>query len=223
MAFSSELPELCRQCGKSTASSIHKNCKFCRDLGIQEEVLCYLNRTVQNPAKFKCHAFQPLLRRVDSSGTRATTADVRPKEHLKKEVITRLLQSDKIKYNRALALQRLTSDPEGVFVDIKYHFAWNVKHRQPIFNLDADVLDFAHEVFLGSSQLVGGFLTLLWMAPDHVHVYVDSDGEHSVETMVQDIKGFSESAMLARFVEMKERLDGKLRLWDAAYYSETIG
>jgi putative transposase len=182
-----------------------------------------LNRTVQNPAEFKCHAFQPLLRRDDSSGTRATTADVRPKEHLKKEVITRLLQSDKIKYNRALALQRLTSDPEGVFVDIKYHFAWNVNHRQPVFNLDAGILDFAHDVFSGSSELVGGFVTLLWMAPDHVHVYVDSDGEHSVETMVQDIKGFSENAMLARFVEMKEKLDGKFELWDAAYYSETIG
>jgi REP element-mobilizing transposase RayT len=152
-----------------------------------------------------------------------TSVAARPKEPLKTDVITRLLQSDKTKYKRALAVQKLTSDPEGVFVDIKYHFAWNVNGRRPIFNLDPGILDFAHDVFSDCSELVGGFVSLLWMAPDHVHVYVDSDGGHSVETIVQDIKGFSENAMLARFVEMKEKLDGKFELWDAAYYTETIG
>jgi len=223
MTFSSELPEKCRQCSKSTVSSIHKNCRFCRDLGFHEEVLCHLNRTVQDLADFECHAFKPVLRRVDSSGTRVTNVDARPKETLKTEVITRLLQTDKIKYKKALAVQKLTSDPEGVFVDIKFHFAWNTTHRQPIFNLDTGILDFAHNIFSDCSELVGGLVSLLWMAPDHIHIYVDSDGGHAVETMVQDIKGFTEHAMLTRFVDMREKLDKEIGLWDAAYFSETIG
>lgn len=66
-------------------------------------------------------------------------------------------------------------------------------------------------------------MSLLWLAPDHIHVHVDSDGERSVETMVQDIKRFSENAILARFVDIKGKLDKKIGIWDAAYFSETIG
>ena len=223
MTLSSELPEKCRQCVKSTVSSIHNTCNFCRDLEFHEEVLCYLNRCIQDPADFKCHAFQPLLKIVGSSGTKVTNVDARPKEPPKTEALTRFLQADKIKYKKALALQKLTSDPEGVFVDIKYHFAWNVTHRQPIFNLDTDILDFVHAVFSDCHELVGGFVSLLWLAPDHIHIYVDSDGGHSVERMVQDIKRFLENAMLTRFVDMKEKLDKKIELWDAIYFSETIG
>jgi len=126
--LSSELPEKCRQCAKSTVSSVHNNCKFCRDIEFQEEVLCYLNRCIQEPADFKCHAFQPLLKLVDSSGTK----------------------------QRALALQKLNSDPEGVFMDIRYHFAWNVTHRAPVLDLDNDIFDFLNGAFSNCNELVGG-------------------------------------------------------------------
>lgn len=223
MILSSELPEKCRQCAKSTVSSIHNNCKFCRDIEFQEEVLCYLNRCIQEPADFKCHASQPLLKLVDSSGTKQRALYARSKEPLKAESITRFLQAAKIKYKRALALQKLNSDPEGVFIDIRYHFAWNVTHRKPVLDLDNDIFDFLNGAFSNCNELVGGFVSLLWLAPDHIHVHVDSDGERSVETMVQDIKRFSENAILARFVDIKGKLDKKIGIWDAAYFSETIG
>jgi REP element-mobilizing transposase RayT len=177
--------------------------------------------SLQDPAAFKCHAFQPILKLVDR--TNKTSLNASPKEPLKTKSITRFLQSDKIKYNKALALQKLNSDPEGVFIDVKYHFAWNVTHRMPVFNPDNNLSDFVHDTFLNCSELVGGFVSLLWLAPDHVHLYVNSDGESSVETMVKEIKQFSKNAILEKFIDIKEKFDKGIEIWDAAYFSETIG
>jgi REP element-mobilizing transposase RayT len=223
MKFSNELPEKCQKCAKSMVCSIHKSCEFCMEIELQEDVLCYLNRCIQDAAEFKCQAFQPILKMVDLSGSKKTSLNASPKEHLKAESITRFLQSDKIKYNKALALQKLNSDPEGVFIDIKYHFAWNVTHRMPIFSPDNDLSDFVNDTFSNCNELVGGFVSLLWLAPDHVHLYVNSDGESSVETIVKEIKQFSKNAILEKFIDIKEKFDKGIEIWDAAYFSETIG
>jgi REP element-mobilizing transposase RayT len=223
MILSSELPERCQQCAKSMVSNVHNNCRFCQDIGFQEEVLCYLNRCIQDPADFKCHAFQPLLTLIDSSGTKEMNVISRQNKALKAEPIKRFPQTDKIKYQRALALQKLHSDPERVFIDIRYRFAWNVTHRQAVFNLDNDIPDFVNNTLSDCNKLVGGFVSLLWLAPDHIHVHVDSNGEHSVEAMVKDIKRFLGNTILERFARIKENVDKRIGIWDAAYFSETIG
>jgi REP element-mobilizing transposase RayT len=70
---------------------------------------------------------------------------------------------------------------------------------------------------------VGGFVSLLWLAPDHVHLYVISDGEKSVETIVQEIKRSSNDAIMGEFADIKDRFDAGNELWDTAYFSETAG
>ncbi|MBW1741174.1 MAG: transposase [Deltaproteobacteria bacterium] len=104
-----------------------------------------------------------------------------------------------MKYERALAIQKLNRDPNGVFMEVRYHFAWNVIHRKPVFLSTNDYLDFVHDTFLKCSKFVGGFANLLWLAPDHVHVYVESDGEKSVETIIQQLKEFSRNAIIGEF------------------------
>lgn len=66
-------------------------------------------------------------------------------------------------------------------------------------------------------------MSLLWLAPDHVHLYVNSDGERSVETIVQEIKRYSNKAILSGLIDIKERLNGRIDLWDVSYFSQTIG
>lgn len=223
MSVSSEPPAKCRECAKSAVSIIHGKCNFCRELEFHEEVLCHLNRCIQNPADFRCHAFHPILKVVSPSKNKVPDLFGGPKDRLQRKFSMRLLRSDKIKYERALALQKLDRDPDGVFIEFKYHFAWNVIHRRPVFSPNNNIFDFVHNTFLECSKLVGGFVSLLWLAPDHVHLYVESDGENSVETMVREIKRFSNNAILGEFVDIKERLDAGNEIWDAAYFSETIG
>jgi len=154
--------------------------------------------------------------------TRDTNLHDGHQESLEKESIQKFLQSDKIKYQKALALQKLKDDPNGVFIDIKYHFAWNVIHRKPVFKPTNETFDFFYDTFLKCNDLVGAFVSLLWLAPDHVHLYVNSDGERSVETMVQEIKRYSNKAILSGLNDIKERLNG-IDLWDVSYFSQTIG
>jgi REP element-mobilizing transposase RayT len=223
MPVSSELPKKCQECAKSVGPIIYNKCNFCRDLEFNEEILCNLNQCIQNPINFKCHAFRPILKLTTPSVNKVSDLSHHTTDNPPRKSIQELLKSDKTKYKKALALQKLQRDPDGVFMECKYHFAWNVIHRRPVFTHRNDFLDFAHHTFSGCSDLVGGFVSLLWLAPDHVHLYVMSDGGKSVETIVQEIKQSSNDAIMGELADTKDRFDAGNELWDTAYFAETIG
>ena len=217
-------PGRCRECTKSSRSMIHGKCSFCQGLEFQEKVLCHLNRCIQNPAVFECYAFQPALKLVGSSDQEISSLpNGVVKGNSLKNGFQELLDSDKIKYQRALALQRLGRDPDSVFVELKYHFAWNVIYRKPVFARPANIFDFVSDTFSKCSEIVGGFVDLRWLAPDHLHLYVESDGSNSVETIAQEMKRMSAAAILAEFDDLKASLGAQKDLWDKAYFVETIG
>ena len=215
-----QFPVKCLKCAKSSKQFIHGRCSFCQDLSFQEEVLCDLNRSTQNPALFECHAFQPLLKLIASSGQ-----ETRPecKVQSTEIVLEKLLDSDKVKYQRALALQKLARNPDDVMLEIKYHFAWNVVGRRPAFAEPTPKIDFIIDNIMTCSEAVGGFSRLLWLAPDHIHLYVESDGEISPDDIAQKLKRLSESSILERSPELIAFSEEERRLWDEAYFVETIG
>ena len=223
MNDSNKLPPKCRECAKSKVSHPHQKCHFCGDLEFEESILCDLNRCIQEEADFMCHAFQPILKLVSASEKKnAEQHNGSPIRH-KRESYLRLFHSDKIKYERALALQRLGRDPDDVYVLLKYHLAWNVTQRMPVFNPVNNFINFVHDTFFVCSERVGGFVDLLCLAPDHVHLYVESDGELSIEEVVHRIKRFSNNAILEEFSFVREKFIGDAKIWDEAYFVETIG
>ena len=193
------------------------------ELKFQESILCNLNRCIQDKAGFKCHAFQPVLSLVSVSENRPTTQDNSSSRLYKREFYRKLYHSDKIKYERALAMQMLGRDPDGVYIQTKYHFSWNVTYRIPIFNPASNFTNFVHDNFLLCSGRVGGFVDLLCLSPDHVHLYVESNGALSVDEMVYKIKGFSNNNIIEKFPSVKDKLGGQAEIWDEAYFAETIG
>ena len=66
-------------------------------------------------------------------------------------------------------------------------------------------------------------MALLYLAPDHVHLYVESDGELSIDEMVHKIKRFSNNAMVEECPLVRDKLGGNTEIWDEAYFVETIG
>ena len=108
-------------------------------------------------------------------------------------------------------------------MNLKFHFAWNVSERRPLFFPENDFAGFVHDTFIRCSDLVGGFSSLIWLAPDHVHLYVESDGVQSPETLLKRIKEFSEKEILSEFPDLKEEFDPGMGLWDEAYFVETVG
>jgi REP element-mobilizing transposase RayT len=134
-----------------------------------------------------------------------------------------LLNSDRFKYQRALAVQKLQRDADTVYIELKYHLAWNVAARKPVFAGAPDAFDAVNNEFSTCGSPVGGFAGLLWLAPDHIHVYVESDGEKSVEAIVRYLKRMSSKALREASAKPAFFLKATLRTWDKAYFSETLG
>ncbi len=198
---------------------LNRKCNFCRELELCESVLCDLNRCVQDPADFDCHAFQPVLKLAKPSGNAPLDLSGGLGQRSRGESLQKLLRSDKIKYDKALALQKLDRDPAGIFVNLKYHLAWNVVKRRPVFKQSDRYLDLFHDVFSECGHLIGGVASLLWLAPDHIHVYIESDGEKSVEAIIHELKQFSKRAIKRQWPDLGQGME----IWDKAYLSETIG
>ena len=223
MSASNELPAKCMECVKSNVSRYYKKCHFCRELEFQESVLCELNRCIQSRSDFECHAFQPTLKLVGPSKNKVLRFDDNSTREIKEKFFLDLLNSDKIKYERALALQKIGRDPDGVYIQLKYHFVWNVSLRKSVYSPANNFFDFVNDTFQRCSEQAGGFVDLLYLAPDHIHLYVESDGDLSIEEIVHRIKQFSNDVILEKFPLIRDKLGGVTGIWDEAYFSETIG
>ena len=222
MPSTDELPAKCLECSKSKVSCIHRKCCFCNKLEFEESVLCDLNRSVRVESDFECHAFQPIFKLVGPSKNKVPEIKNGSAKEIKIKSFLGLLQSDKIKYERALALQKLSRDPDGVYVRLKYHLSWNVSRRRAVFSPADEFIDFVHGTFIECSELTGEFVDLLYLSPDHVHLYMESGGELSIEKVVNKIKRFSNNAVLEKFPFLKNMLSGDIEIWDEAYFAETI-
>ena len=170
-----------------------------------------------------CHAFEPMTRPLLSliKGGRVPSGGQQNKGS--PDSLEVLLNSDRLKYQRALAVQKLQRDPNTVYMELKYHLAWNVASRKSIFADSPDAFDAVNNEFFTCDSQVGGFARLLWLAPDHIHVYVESDGEKSVEAIVRYLKRISSKAVREVSTKPTKLLSGALQIWDKAYFSETLG
>ena len=223
MHTSNELPQKCMECVKSSITLFHRKCRFCRDLEFDESILCDLNRCIQSKSDFECHDFQPMLKLVGSSKNKIPRYDDNSTREIKEKFFLELVNSDKIKYKKALALQKMDRDPDGIYVQLKYHFAWNVSLRRSVFSPANTFFDVVSDIFLRCSEQAGGFVNLLYLAPDHIHLYVESDGELSIEEIVHRIKRFSSDAILEKFPLIRDKIGNDTEIWDEAYFTETIG
>jgi REP element-mobilizing transposase RayT len=187
-------------------------------MGFKEEILCGLNRSIQDKNKgFECHAFKPDLKPVVSlvSESKVLSNDQTNKNaSVNLEV---LLNSDKFKYQRALSVQRLEQDPDAVYVEIKYHLVWNLISRRQVFVNPSDAVNIFNDALPICNKFIGGFVSLLWLAPDHIHLYIESDGEKSVDAIIRYLKRASAKALY----KTKGNLNGGI--WDKGYFVETLG
>jgi hypothetical protein len=86
-----------------------------------EEILCDLNRSAQSLKRFECFQFRHALKPVALSVIGIETLPDGQKDEARTDNLQALLNSDKLQYQRALAVQRLQRNPDAVFLDLKYH------------------------------------------------------------------------------------------------------
>jgi len=212
------MPALCQGCAKPQKPLTNNECVFCRDIGFKKEILCDLNRSVQDVKKgFECHAFKPALKPVVSLVSEFTASSHDQTNKNASAGLEALLNSDRFKYQRALSVQKLEQDPDAVYVELKYHLAWNVAFRRQVFVNPSDAMNILNDALPICNKFIGGFVSLLWLAPDHIHLYIESDGKKSVDTIVRYLKRASAKALY----KTKGNLNGEI--WDKSYFVETLG
>jgi putative transposase len=133
------------------------------------------------------------------------------------------LTSEKIWYQVALARQKLEKDPDEIITNLKYHLLWNTRHRRAVFKPPNSFFEGLDDLFLGFGEMVGGMASVMWVAPDHIHVYLETDGRKSIETLQKKMKTVSAEVILETFLEIRQSVKKGTGLWDKAYFVETIG
>ena len=217
----------CRKCARNTPKKAHTSCPICADTEFDETVLCELNRSAQKENDgFECHAFLPMLEVVGSKRKDASIVEPRStKDNMLAEqlAVIKLMKSDKVQYQKALALQQLDRDPDATTVNLRFHYAWNVRERQYLFTKSEAYFEQIYDAFSKASIPSVLRAQLLWLAPDHVHVYCEADGDRSVEDIIIDLKSYLDRDLIRRIPELVAPGSSKESLWDEGYFVETIG
>lgn len=64
---SEDTPLRCKECSKLLSVRTHRHCDICQRLKLEEDIFCDLNRVVQDFSIFKCSAFEPDFKVINSA------------------------------------------------------------------------------------------------------------------------------------------------------------
>ena len=72
--------------------------------------------------------------------------------------------------------------------------------RIPVSRDNTDLIQYAISLFNESSLVADDFVYLIFLAPDHVHLLVESDGQLSIEEILNRIKDFTCERLLEKYL-----------------------
>ncbi len=208
--------KICKKCHKYHHQTILKDCRLCNDLAFAEHILCDLTRGGQQGSSlFECGAFKPLLLLVDKKNSSDKTQ--RNLSNLDNTEV-----SDKVRWFQAYAKQQLQLNPDQIFYKIKYHVCLSTRKRKKIFSVNdkhiGEMTDVLRSIGFIFEETVQTFL--LWLVSDHIHLYIDSNPDYSIDEIVNKTKEITENEILNSFPKINENND---YIWERDYFVETIG
>ena len=104
----------------------------------------------------------------------------------------------------------------------RFHVVWVVKERVPLFANSGRYLSYLHDAFLTCGTLLSGKTVLLWMAPDHIHFYLEIPDIEAVGEIVEDLQGIIHDALVEKFIEVRDIAPDDSLLWETSYFLEPI-
>jgi REP element-mobilizing transposase RayT len=206
------IPTLCQACYKHHRSTVVKACPFCRDAQCPEQVLCDLVRQgLSEKQPFRCAAFRPALSVVRHDEIEASPAEEGSEDTAK--------MSPKDKWFRAYAVQQLSLSPDLIAFTIRYHVVLSTRQRVNVFSSEhgEPMADLVRQAAASFEQTTAH---VLWLASDHLHLYIDATPDYSLDEIVHAIREHLEHAMTHLLPESKHT---NQPLWERAYFAEGIG
>jgi REP element-mobilizing transposase RayT len=189
-----------------------KACPFCRDVQFPEQVLCDLVRGGQSEQQpFRCTAFRPAL-----SVVRHDEIEARPMEAGSEDTVNIFLQD---KWFRTYAVQQLSLDPDLIDFTIRYHVVLSTRQRVNVFSSEhrEQIGDMVRQAVLPFEQTTAH---VLWLASDHLHLYIDATPDYALDEIVHAIREHLEHEMANLLPELQH---SNQPVWERAYFAESIG
>ena len=206
------IPTLCHACYKHYRSTVVNACPFCRDAQFPEQVLCDLVREGQSAKQpFRCGAFRPALSVVQHDHT-----DALPLEEGSADTVS---MSPKDKWFQAYAVQQLSLDPDLIDFTIRYHAVLSTRQRTNVFSREHSepMDDLVRQSALPFEQTTAH---VLWLASDHLHLYIDATPDYALDEIVHAIMDDVEREMAHLFPALPH---SNQPVWERAYFAEGIG
>jgi REP element-mobilizing transposase RayT len=218
-----DIPERCNKCGVLKKKLPYKNCLVCNDLGVQESMLCELNRNPDNSGKFACYSFLPLLRLMGS--TKGKTSEklpiVQEKEYYFEEVLK--LHGDPCQGKKGSGCNCMHDSPGLNHANLKFHILITVDKRRKIFKNSDPFVGSICNILADCDDLAGGRAYLVWLAPEHIHLYLETNGDKSIDVIVSQLKQAVSDALKEQYQELADLFPSGALLWSNSYFVETIG
>src|SRR5215510_9380669 len=206
------IPTLCQACYKHYRSTVIKACPFCADVQFPEQMLCDLVREGQSEKHpFRCAAFRPALSVVQPDYTEAA--------HTEEVSESTVSMSPKDKWFRAYAVQQLSLHPDLIAFTIRYHVVFSTRQRVNVFSREhgEQIADLVRQAAVPFEHTTAH---LLWLASDHLHLYIDASPEYALDEIVHAIREYLEHEMANLFPALPP---SNKPVWERAYFSESIG
>jgi len=206
------IPTLCQACYKYHHTTVVKACPFCSDVQFPEQVLCDLVRVNDGDEQaFHCAAFRPTLSVVHHDET-----EVSPMEDVSENTVS---MSPKDKWFRAYAVQQLGMNPDLIVCTLRYHVVFSTRQRVNVFAREHDepMADLVRQAAIPFEQTT---VQVLWLASDHMHLYIDASPDYPLDEIVDAIMEYVEHEMANLLPELKH---SNQPLWKRAYFAEGIG
>ncbi len=220
--MNNNIPSICEKCSLfQNSEKPNKECSFCLDFRFNEEHLCYLNQCSQINENFRCFAFKKNIKILNSS------KEINPYDQtFNSPPLLSVIDGKKRKEIEDGRLKTALDNPDDIFVFASFHFVFGTIFRSPLF-LHIDIYDARkiYDLFSKLSGKVDDNIKVLLLGTDHIHVYVESNGNKSVDEIANEIKKRTESHIIniiKNHPKNKELLDQNKKIWDKAYFSQTL-
>src|SRR5262249_35267313 len=187
-------------------------CPFCDDVQFPEQVLCDLVREGQSEKQpFRCGAFLPAL-----SVVRHEEIEASPVEEDSENTVN---MSPKDQWFRAYAVQQLSFHPDLVVFTIRYHVVFSTRQRSNVFASEhrESIADLVRQAALPFEQTTAH---VVWLAADHLHLYIDASPEYALDEIVHAILDDLERERGNLFPALPP---SNQPVWERAYFAESIG
>ncbi len=217
-----DVPGRCLQCSFFKEQHIYEKCTVCRELDFSEIHLCDLNRKGRDPDHFRCHTFRPDLRLVGakSLSVHPALSVIRDRKEYFREVLKLLKGSGQCgRKSGCVACQN--DDSISSRLNKKFHVVWLTTDRKPIFLQSSSYIRFFHDALLTCGALINGKVVLIWLAPDHLHLYLELSEDDSVMDVVEDIQLLVQDALIAEFDQLQS-VETEASLFNKEFFIETL-